>query len=85
MAPLHATSRCDRLKHDVVAITARPSTSVRETVARHAERLRPKSQSTMLLLKVKPMGIGRKEDALTMIGLIKTKMTVYDAAVYHDT
>jgi hypothetical protein len=39
----------------------------------------------MLILKVKPMGIGRKEGALTRIGFIKIKLTVYGAAIHHDT
>jgi len=38
MARLHAANRYDRLTHDVEAITGRPATSVREFVARHADR-----------------------------------------------
>jgi hypothetical protein len=38
-----------------------------------------------LPLKVKPIGIGRKEDALTILGLIKIELTVYGAANHHDT
>jgi hypothetical protein len=46
MAHLDAANRYDRLTRHVAVITARPSTSVRGTIARHAERLEPKSQST---------------------------------------
>jgi hypothetical protein len=31
------------------------------------------------------MGIGRKEDALTTLGLIKIQLTVNGAAIHHDT
>jgi NAD(P)H dehydrogenase (quinone) len=43
MADLHAANRYDRLTHDVEKIIGRPATSVRDFVARHAERFGKKS------------------------------------------
>ncbi len=37
MARLHAKNRYDRLTHDVLAVTGRPATSVRDYVAKHPE------------------------------------------------
>jgi NAD(P)H dehydrogenase (quinone) len=41
MAKLHAEGRYDRLTHDVEAILARPATSARDFVARHAASFAP--------------------------------------------
>jgi uncharacterized protein YbjT (DUF2867 family) len=43
MADLHAANRYDRLTHNVEKILGRPATSVREFVARHADRFMSKS------------------------------------------
>jgi NAD(P)H dehydrogenase (quinone) len=37
LARLHAKNRYDRLTHDVLAVTGRPATSVRDYVAKHPE------------------------------------------------
>jgi NAD(P)H dehydrogenase (quinone) len=37
MARLHAENRYDRITHDVLAVTGRPATSVRDYVAKHPE------------------------------------------------
>jgi NAD(P)H dehydrogenase (quinone) len=45
MAHLHAAGRYDRFTQDVEAITGRAATSTHDFVVRHAELLRPKTQS----------------------------------------
>jgi NAD(P)H dehydrogenase (quinone) len=42
MARLHAANRYDRITHDVEAITGRPTTSIRDFVARRADMFAPK-------------------------------------------
>jgi NAD(P)H dehydrogenase (quinone) len=41
MARLHADNRYDRLTHDVEAVTGRPTTSIRDYVAKHPEIFGP--------------------------------------------
>jgi hypothetical protein len=41
MAKLHAANRYDCLAHDIEAILARPATSARDFVARHARSFAP--------------------------------------------
>jgi hypothetical protein len=36
MARLHAQDRCNRLTHDVEAVTGSPASSLSEAIARHA-------------------------------------------------
>jgi uncharacterized protein YbjT (DUF2867 family) len=38
MARLHATNQYDRITHDIERIIGRPATTIRDYVARHAER-----------------------------------------------